>query len=151
LGEKNPLQVRKLTFSFYLTKPFSRSKHGCDYKGYGFACKLPRLDLTAFQHETIDKRQRPVLQLFCAHCHEQASWEENTLVFCDGCPKSYHKNCYLHGPEITDSLISSNTPWYCTEDCKDNIKHKKVIVELPRKKLPLMRTPKGAVQTANLI
>lgn len=40
------------------------NKHGCDFKGYGFACKLPRLDLTSYAHETVDQRIRPVLQ----HC-----------------------------------------------------------------------------------
>ncbi|KAG0330182.1 hypothetical protein BG004_002170 [Podila humilis] len=38
------------------------NKHGCDFKGYGFACKLPRLDLTSYVHETVDQRIRPVLQ-----------------------------------------------------------------------------------------
>lgn len=40
------------------------NKHGCDFKGYGFACKLPRLDLTSYAQETVDQRIRPVLQ----HC-----------------------------------------------------------------------------------
>ncbi|KAF8947069.1 hypothetical protein BGZ46_005656, partial [Entomortierella lignicola] len=38
------------------------NKHGCDFKGYGFACKLPRLDLTSYAHESVDQRIRPVLQ-----------------------------------------------------------------------------------------
>ena len=42
---------------------FCNSKHGCDYKGYGSACKLPRLDLTGFVDEAVEKRDRPVLQL----------------------------------------------------------------------------------------
>lgn len=44
------------------------NKHGCDYKGYGFACKLPRLDLSAFENECVAERRIPVLQqctLFC--------------------------------------------------------------------------------------
>lgn len=46
---------------------FCNSKHGCDYKGYGSACKLPRLDLTGFVDEAVEKRDRPVLQLCKYH------------------------------------------------------------------------------------
>jgi len=47
------------------------NKHGCDYKGYGFACKLPRLDLTGFVNESVEDRDRPVLQLFCTVCQKK--------------------------------------------------------------------------------
>ncbi|KAG2207559.1 hypothetical protein INT47_004309 [Mucor saturninus] len=120
------------------------NKHGCDYKGYGFACKLPRLDLTSFTSETIDKRSRPVLQSFCSQCHCQESWKENVLVLCDGCPKAYHQNCY-HDGSLTDQFIQSDSAWYCSMDCKENLRRKRVVVELPRKRLPLMRTPKNAI------
>lgn len=129
---------------------FFFSKHGCDYKGYGFACKLPRLDLTSFASETIDKRTRPVLQLFCSQCQCQESWKDNVLVLCDGCPKAYHQACYHEGVSpLTDTFIQSDSAWYCTEECQHNLKRKRVVVELPRKRLPLMRTPKNAVLAAN--
>ncbi|OMJ10853.1 hypothetical protein AYI70_g10074 [Smittium culicis] len=38
------------------------NKHGCDYKGYGFASKTPRLDLRSFIDEPIENRKRPILQ-----------------------------------------------------------------------------------------
>ncbi|KAI8985463.1 hypothetical protein BDB01DRAFT_834988 [Pilobolus umbonatus] len=115
------------------------NKHGCDYKGYGFACKLPRLDLTRFSHETIEKRDRPVLQLFCAHCQQQES-DNDCLVCCEGCPQAFHQKCY-HKSELTDN----NIPWFCSSVCKDNLDQNRVVVELPRKRLPLMRTPKHAM------
>lgn len=120
------------------------NKHGCDYKGYGFACKLPRLDLTSFASETISERVRPVMQLFCSHCQLQESLEDNQLVLCDGCPKSFHQNCFHDGRIIASDFTDSFTPWYCSNECQDNLKRKKVIVELPRKRLPLMRTPKNS-------
>ncbi|GAA5816265.1 hypothetical protein MFLAVUS_009791 [Mucor flavus] len=125
------------------------NKHGCDYKGYGFACKLPRLDLTSFTSETIDKRSRPVLQLFCSQCQCQESWSENVLVLCDGCPKAYHQACYHEGSPLTDAFIKTDSPWYCSEECQHNLRRKRVIVELPRKRLPLMRTPKNAALANN--
>lgn len=52
------------------------NKHGCDFKGYGFACKLPRLDLTSYAHETVDQRIRPVLQhCKCPNNHEKNSFQ----------------------------------------------------------------------------
>ena len=51
------------------------NKHGCDFKGYGFACKLPRLDLTGYTHETVDQRIRPVLQ----HC-KLITWQSLYLA-----------------------------------------------------------------------
>ncbi|KAF9952619.1 hypothetical protein BGZ72_006046 [Mortierella alpina] len=99
------------------------NKHGCDFKGYGFACKLPRLDLTSYVHETVEQRIRPVLQ----HC----------------CPKAFHQKC--HGETaISDEIASSDKPWFCDETCRDNVKKRRVCVELPKKRLPLMSTPKPA-------
>ncbi|KAG1215528.1 hypothetical protein G6F35_010082 [Rhizopus arrhizus] len=114
------------------------NKHGCDYKGYGFACKLPRLDLTEYLKEPISKRIRPVLQLYCSICQKKESSHDNLLIFCDGCPKAFHQEC----KELDKQ---PNTPWYCTDTCCDNLKRKRVVVELPRKRLPLMRTPKSAL------
>ncbi|KAG1451687.1 hypothetical protein G6F46_004134 [Rhizopus delemar] len=36
------------------------NKHGCDYKGYGLASRLPRLDLSAFLKESLQDRKRPI-------------------------------------------------------------------------------------------
>ncbi|KAI8052539.1 hypothetical protein BDF22DRAFT_744129 [Syncephalis plumigaleata] len=117
------------------------NKHGCDYKGYGFACKLPRLNLTAYQRESIHDRERPVLQLFCTVCHSDGSWCNDILVSCEGCPKSYHQRCYTGG--ISDEEIKpSSGSWYCTPNCEENARKRRIIVELPRKRLPLMRSPK---------
>ncbi|CAO3582338.1 unnamed protein product [Absidia cylindrospora] len=118
------------------------NKHGCDYKGYGFACKLPRLDLTAFVKEPMDQRVRPVLQLFCSCCHRSESWEDNLLVQCDGCPMAYHQQCRRQ-QDLDDDFCKSSSPFFCSGDsCRDNLKKKRVVVEFSRKRLPLMRTPK---------
>jgi hypothetical protein len=118
------------------------NKHGCDFKGYGFACKLPRLNLTGFSHESIHDRDRPVLQLFCSVCQDMRSYVDNVLVRCDGCPKAYHQKCCPHG-EISDRVAHSAEPWFCTSDCAGNIHKRRIVVELPRKRLPLMSTPKN--------
>ncbi|CAO3578182.1 unnamed protein product [Absidia cylindrospora] len=47
------------------------NKHGCDYKGYGLASRLPRLDLSSYRHERIEDRRRPVIQEFCSICQER--------------------------------------------------------------------------------
>ncbi|ORY99874.1 hypothetical protein BCR43DRAFT_484436 [Syncephalastrum racemosum] len=117
------------------------NKHGCDYKGYGFACKLPRLDLTGFLHESLNDRERPVLQLFCHVCHRSESYEGNVLVRCEGCPKAVHEQCH------SDTLPSSGA-WYCNDTCRDNVRRQRVVVELPRKRLPLMRQPSPASSPA---
>ncbi|KAG1458489.1 hypothetical protein G6F56_006392 [Rhizopus delemar] len=124
------------------------NKHGCDYKGYGFACKLPRLDLTGFVGESIDQRDRPVLQLFCAGCQCQDSWEGNVLVRCEGCPKAYHQKCCPG--ELSDALVASDQAWFCSESCCENSKGKRIIVELPRKRLPLMRVPSKLTEKRRL-
>ncbi|KAF9985036.1 hypothetical protein BGZ75_003397 [Mortierella antarctica] len=119
------------------------NKHGCDFKGYGFACKLPRLDLTSYVHETVEQRIRPVLQHFCHGCQSQDSCPGNVMVRCEGCPKAFHQKC--HGETtISDEVASSDKPWFCDEACRDNVKKRRVCVELPKKRLPLMSTPKPA-------
>lgn len=118
------------------------NKHGCDYKGYGFACKLPRLDLTGFVKESIDDRERPVLQLYCSGCQRKDSWEGNVLVSCEGCPKAYHQKC-LPTDELTDAFVASKEAWFCDASCCDNARKKRIVVELPRKRLPLMCAPKS--------
>ncbi|KAF9121090.1 hypothetical protein BGW39_010851, partial [Mortierella sp. 14UC] len=117
------------------------NKHGCDFKGYGFACKLPRLDLTSYAHETVDQRIRPVLQHFCHGCQSQESTAGNKMLRCEGCPKAFHQACHGDSP-ISDEIADSDRPWFCDESCRENVKKKRVCVELPKKRLPLMSTPK---------
>ncbi|KAL1915783.1 uncharacterized protein VTP21DRAFT_6542 [Calcarisporiella thermophila] len=118
------------------------NKHGCDYKGYGFVCKLPRLDLTQFARESIHDRDRPVLQLFCCGCQRRESWKENVLVRCEGCPKAYHQNCFAG--RIEDQEVEREGPWFCSPECRENLEKKRIVVELPRRRLPLMSNPKTA-------
>jgi len=124
------------------------NKHGCDYKGYGFACKLPRLDLTGFVNESVEDRDRPVLQLFCTVCQKQESYMGNVLVRCEGCFKAFHQKCF--SSQITDETVSSSEQWFCEAGCSDNVRRKRIVVELPRKKLPLMSTPKVQVPVPNI-
>ncbi|OBZ83076.1 hypothetical protein A0J61_08874 [Choanephora cucurbitarum] len=126
------------------------NKHGCDYKGYGFACKLPRLDLTGFIKESIDDRDRPVLQLYCSGCQRKDSWEGNVLVRCEGCPKAYHQQC-LPTDELTDAFVASKEAWFCDASCCDNVRKKRIVVELPRKRLPLMCAPKSSSSSASSV
>lgn len=119
------------------------NKHGCDYKGYGFACKLPRLDLTGFTRESIDERERPVLQLYCSGCQRKDSWEGNVLVRCEGCPKAFHQNCCPVSGELSDEFVKSKESWFCDASCCENSRRKRIVVELPRKRLPLMCAPKS--------
>ncbi|ORZ16491.1 hypothetical protein BCR42DRAFT_491522 [Absidia repens] len=126
------------------------NKHGCDYKGYGFACKLPRLNLTGYVHESLHDRDRPVLQFYCATCHQMESWDTNVLVRCEGCYKSYHQKCY-HGDEqpLTDAFVAGDQPWYCEETCRENVACGRVVVEISRKRLPLMCAPtKNQIQAS---
>nr|CAG8508362.1 3091_t:CDS:10 [Entrophospora candida] len=106
------------------------NKHGCDYKGYGFACRTPRLDLSSFASESIADRRQPVLQL----------WDH--LISCGGCPKAYHHSC-LEVPTTEQAVAGGAGAWYCGEGCKNNYNNKKIVVELPRKKMPLMLDPKN--------
>ncbi|KAF8947332.1 hypothetical protein BGZ47_009519 [Haplosporangium gracile] len=123
------------------------NKHGCDFKGYGFACKLPRLDLTSYTHETVDQRIRPVLQHFCHGCQSQESTSGNKMLRCEGCPKAFHQACRGDSP-ISDEVASSDKAWFCDESCRENVKKKRVCVELPKKRLPLMSTPKPLTSSA---
>ncbi|PWA00737.1 hypothetical protein BB558_003215 [Smittium angustum] len=114
------------------------NKHGCDYKGYGFASKTPRLDLRSFIGEPVDERNMPILQTYCYVCLKDTYDDENPLLYCDGCPNSYHKNC-LCETEIKEPL---NTPkFFCTENCSRTCTTKKIVVELQKRKLPFMCSP----------
>lgn len=136
-----PNALNRSQFTYHAVNFYS--KHGCDYKGYGFACKLPRLDLTGFANEAIHDRDRPVLQLFCSVCHHQESWEGNVLVRCEGCPKAVHQQCAEPHHQLSDAFVAGDEPWFCDPACQENARRKRIVVELPRKRLPLMCAPKN--------
>ncbi|KAJ2869720.1 hypothetical protein GGI22_000060 [Coemansia erecta] len=112
------------------------NKHGCDYKGYGFASKMPRLNLKSFVDESLDERIRPVLQTYCQICQQDYSESENVLTNCDGCHRAYHQCCYPGG--IADSEVRFDARWYCESSCRDNARKRRIIVELPKCRLPFM-------------
>ncbi|KAJ2079770.1 hypothetical protein H4R24_003549 [Coemansia sp. RSA 988] len=122
------------------------NKHGCDYKGYGFASKMPRLNLKAFADELLDERIRPVLQTFCQICQQDCSEDSNVLIHCDGCHRAYHQSCHPDG--ILASDISLDTPWYCEPSCHDNARRRRILVELPKCRLPYMCSPRHALSAA---
>lgn len=104
----------------------SYSKHGCDYKGYGLASRLPRLDLSLFIHEKLQDRKRPVIQHFCIQCQSpELKEEENPLIVCEGgCSRAYHQHC--HTPIITVNPLKDAVRWYCSAVCKENRDRNKV-------------------------
>ncbi|KAJ2092934.1 hypothetical protein IW138_000647 [Coemansia sp. RSA 986] len=112
------------------------NKHGCDYKGYGFASKMPRLNLKSFADETLDERTRPVLQTYCQICQQDYSESENVLTHCDGCHRAYHQCCHPDG--IADSDVRFDSRWFCEPSCRDNARKRRIIVELPKCRLPFM-------------
>ncbi|KAI9091879.1 hypothetical protein DFS34DRAFT_317923 [Phlyctochytrium arcticum] len=135
------------------------NKHGCDYKGYGYADKQSRLDLSKFRKESVQDRIRPVLQDFCIVCFQRTSPNGSVLVQCDGCPRGHHVEC--HGgiphriwsaaltssnktsdsddPEEEDSTHSHHQqPWYCSDTCSTSRKTTRINLELPKKNLPFM-------------
>ncbi|KAJ2645167.1 hypothetical protein GGH99_008326 [Coemansia sp. RSA 1285] len=134
------------------------NKHGCDYKGYGFASKMPRLNLKSFVDESLDERIRPVLQTYCQICQQDYSECDNVLIHCDGCHRAYHQCCHPDG--VSDSEVRLDTRWYCEASCKDNARKRRIVVELPKCRLPFMcpsrhnsnnsssAIPVGVLQTA---
>ncbi|KAI8879394.1 hypothetical protein K501DRAFT_325546 [Backusella circina FSU 941] len=112
------------------------NKHGCDYKGYGLASRQPRLDLSAFINEALSDRIKPVIQQFCIVCQSPQEQEGDHLIVCGGgCSRAYHQQC--HTPVINMNR-SDPVRWYCSALCKENRKRNKVVVELPRKHMPLL-------------
>ncbi|KAI8084048.1 uncharacterized protein B0P05DRAFT_535992 [Gilbertella persicaria] len=112
------------------------NKHGCDYKGYGLASRLPRLDLSAYTTEKLSDRRRPIVQQFCTVCQSPELSTKDKLIPCQGgCSRAYHQHCY-------HSTIDLSSPWYCTDQCQKNKHNNLIAVDLPRKYLPLMRPQK---------
>ncbi|ORX81758.1 hypothetical protein BCR32DRAFT_279516 [Anaeromyces robustus] len=110
------------------------NKHGCDYKGYGFTVRQPRLDLSKFEKEP--KRIRPVIQEYCNVCFSNNSTRDNALVMCNGCYRAYHQNCCPD--KISSDIVNSKEPYYCREECKHTRERKTIDTDLPRKNLPFM-------------
>ncbi|KAJ2690441.1 hypothetical protein IWW39_000688 [Coemansia spiralis] len=128
------------------------NKHGCDYKGYGFASKMPRLNLKNFVDEALDERIRPVLQTFCQMCQLDTSELDNVLVHCDGCHRAYHQCCHPEGICDSEVSLSGSSRWYCEPSCRDNARKRRIVVELPKCRLPYMCSPRhtaAASQSAN--
>ncbi|KAJ1997314.1 hypothetical protein GGI06_006523, partial [Coemansia sp. S85] len=128
------------------------NKHGCDYKGYGFASKMPRLNLKNFVDEALDERIRPVLQTFCQMCQLDTSELDNVLVHCDGCHRAYHQCCHPEGICDSEASLSGSSRWYCEPSCRDNARKRRIVVELPKCRLPYMCSPRhtaAASQSAN--
>ncbi|KAI7883056.1 hypothetical protein K492DRAFT_205748 [Lichtheimia hyalospora FSU 10163] len=100
------------------------NKHGCDYKGYGIASRLPRLDLSAFANEHLEERKRPVVQQFCIVCHSPSSTLGNKLIPCEGgCSRAYHQHCHI--PTIPNTACHDQQ-WCCSTLCRENRKRNKV-------------------------
>ncbi|ORX62178.1 hypothetical protein DM01DRAFT_253265 [Hesseltinella vesiculosa] len=110
------------------------NKHGCDYKGYGLASRMPRLDLSKYRHERIQDRGRPVIQEFCATCQERGD-ETAPLVPCDGgCSRAFHSRCFTTDKENPPIAFQGHAPlWFCSPSCQDNRSNNRVGKE-PRKK-----------------
>ena len=70
------------------------------------------------------------------------------MVRCEGCPKAFHQQCHGDSP-IPDEIALSDKAWFCDEMCRENVKKRRVCVELPKKRLPLMSTPKLATSSGN--
>lgn len=99
------------------------SKHGCDYKGYGLASRMPRLDLSLFAHEKLKDRIRPVIQHFCTVCQSpELDQQKNPLIMCEGgCSRAYHSQCHT-----TPIKPNNSMRWYCSSACMENRKRNKV-------------------------
>ncbi|KAJ3019990.1 hypothetical protein HKX48_001491 [Thoreauomyces humboldtii] len=108
------------------------NKHGCDYKGYGYADKQSRLDLSSFHKETVEERCRPILQDFCITCFQRDSAHSSLLVQCDGCPRAYHPECYDRAQNFDGER------WFCEPACANNRKVAKIVLDLPKRRLPYM-------------
>lgn len=105
------------------------NKHSCAYHGYGFSKELPRLDLSKYDGETLEARKRPVLQEACSMCQRENE-ASNPLVYCHGCPKSFHLTC-ISGQ--LSALSTDGKPWYCSPSCQKNFTRRRVTTLTPIK------------------
>lgn len=114
------------------------NRHGCDYKGYGFAAHKPKLDLSAFYTEDISERKVPVLKEYCMGCLSNVSTQTNPIIMCHGCPKSYHIPCYKQENEccLHGTSYEEGKAWFCSPDCRVNIDVLSIVIDLPKRGLP---------------
>ncbi|KAI8824191.1 uncharacterized protein EV422DRAFT_609239 [Fimicolochytrium jonesii] len=124
------------------------SKHGCDYKGYGYADKQSRLDLSRFTRESAKDRIRPILQDFCATCFQKDVPHASSLIQCNGCPRAFHPTCYSGAIRNSD-----DGRWYCDPQCESNRRLARVVLDLPKRRLPFMTagiSERGLAQSEGL-
>lgn len=121
------------------------NRHGCDFKGYGFAAHKLKLDLSAFYDETLEHRKIPIIKEFCMHCQSKVSLETKPLRMCHGCPRSYHLQCFSEAFHESGSAEEQQkhtnewcpgNPWFCSGKCLAQYNECRVDIELPKKGLP---------------
>lgn len=114
------------------------NRHGCDFKGYGFAAHKPKLDLTPFLNEPLNERNIPIVKEYCMHCQSKISIESNPLVMCHGCPRSFHYKCYQKelGTVPSDCVFEEGKAWFCNAECRTNHTSLAIIIELPKRSMP---------------
>nr|KAJ3421556.1 hypothetical protein HK105_003145 [Polyrhizophydium stewartii] len=124
------------------------NKHGCDYKGYGYIEKEPRLNLAGFVGEPLHQRIRPILQEWCASCFQAHSAPENILVQCDGCSRAFHEACAKTPiPRDIATGAAGGQKWYCNPSCLSDSLTGHIAIEVPKRNLPLMRAMGRAAAT----
>ncbi|XP_078125552.1 uncharacterized protein sp100.1 isoform X2 [Sander vitreus] len=66
-------------------------------------CKLCKPDCKDLENQKNDDE--------CSIC-KSGGEEEEELVVCDHCPRSFHQKCHL--PHVEDALLGDNSLWMCT-------------------------------------
>uniref|UniRef100_A0A3Q1GV63 PHD-type domain-containing protein n=1 Tax=Acanthochromis polyacanthus TaxID=80966 RepID=A0A3Q1GV63_9TELE len=66
-------------------------------------CRLCQPDTNDLENQRNDDE--------CCIC-KSGGEEEEDLVVCDHCPRSFHPRCHL--PQIDDSVLRDDSPWMCT-------------------------------------
>ncbi len=56
----------------------------------------------------------PYVQDTCAECRSDYEEENNKLIYCDGCARSYHQRCR----SIPDEVTAMTSNWFCSDACK---------------------------------
>lgn len=118
------------------------NRHGCNFKGYGFAAHKPKLDLRNFLYEPLSERNIPIVKEYCFCCQSKISTMSNPLIFCHGCPRSFHTKCYQSevGTVSAECTLEEGKPWFCNTECMRNIETLTILIELPKKSMPFSIT-----------
>jgi hypothetical protein len=101
------------------------NKHGCAYHGYGFSKGLPRLDLSAYEQESLSDRRRPIVQETCTVCQQNLPGKQGHLFQCFGCPRAYHAEC-LPAFAVAQG-DERDSGWFCSPECPQNYTLRAVI------------------------